>query len=50
MTQVKICKDRLQLMKDSGWDVLLKVVILFCIDQDIDIPNIDDVYILKGRA
>ncbi|XP_071926174.1 uncharacterized protein [Coffea arabica] len=50
MAVVKIAKEQLQLMRDDGWDALLNEVISFCIKCDIEIPNMNDTYVLKGRS
>ncbi|XP_050222231.1 uncharacterized protein LOC126672328 [Mercurialis annua] len=50
MTLVKIAKQRLQLMRDSGWNSLMDEVTLFCNSHDIQVPNMEDVYIPPGRS
>ena len=49
MSLVKVCKKRLQLMRDNGWDSVLQEVSLFCQEHNIDIPNMDDIYKARGR-
>ena len=50
MTLVKICKQRLQMMRENGWDSLLDQVSSFCGKHNIDIRNMDDIYIARGRS
>lgn len=49
MVQVKLSKERLQLMRDGGWDSLLDEVGTFCNRHDIEIPIMNGVRVLKGR-
>ena len=37
-------------MRDDGWEKLLNEVSLFCIKQKIDIPNMEDKYVVHGRS
>ena len=50
MSLVKVCKQRLQIMRDSVWDSLFDEVSLFCQERNIDIPNMDDIYRAQGRS
>ncbi|XP_052177634.1 uncharacterized protein LOC127791694 [Diospyros lotus] len=47
---VKICKQRLQVMRDNEWDLFLKVVVSFCEKHNIDVPDMDGVFIRRGRS
>ncbi|XP_058726984.1 uncharacterized protein LOC131598392 [Vicia villosa] len=47
---VRVCKGRLQGMRDNGWHTLLNEVSLFCEKQNISIPNMDDALITQGRS
>jgi hypothetical protein len=49
MTCVKLSNARLQNMREDGWCNLLDEVTLFCKKKDIDIVNMDDVFILHGK-
>jgi hypothetical protein len=49
MTFVKVSKARLQNMREDGWSNLLDEVTIFCKKKDIDIVNMDDVFILHGK-
>ncbi|CAH9118763.1 unnamed protein product [Cuscuta epithymum] len=50
MQLVSIAKGRLQDMRDDGWDPLLEEVSAFCKVHDLDIPNMEDKFIPKGRS
>ena len=47
---VRVCKERLQSMRNDGCHTLLNEVSLFCEKQDINIPNMDDAFITQGRS
>jgi hypothetical protein len=49
MSLVKLSKQRLQNMRDDGWPSLLSEVALFCEKHDIDIVNMDDAFVLRGK-
>ena len=44
MNLVSISKQRLQYMRDSGWDSLLEEVHLFCDKHEIVVPSMDEVF------
>lgn len=50
MILVKLSKQRLQQMRDDGWKQLLSEVLSFCEKHLIVIPNMDDIYVVRGRA
>ena len=41
---VDISKQCLQVMRDDGWNSLLEEVFAFCAKNNIDVPNMDDLY------
>ncbi|XP_030969886.1 uncharacterized protein LOC115990174 [Quercus lobata] len=41
---VDISKQRLQVMRDDGWNSLLEEVFAFCAKNNIDVSNMDDLY------
>nr|XP_011470518.1 PREDICTED: uncharacterized protein LOC101295762 [Fragaria vesca subsp. vesca] len=41
MDLVKICKRKLQNLKDNGWDSLLDQVVIFCGKENIMVPNMN---------
>ncbi|CAN1163104.1 Zinc finger MYM-type protein 1 [Linum perenne] len=47
---VKVSKRRLQDMRDNGWEVLFQEVVEFCSEQSIEVPNINDVYVRRGKS
>ncbi|KAL3819974.1 hypothetical protein ACJIZ3_005879 [Penstemon smallii] len=49
MKQVKVCKTRLQNMRNDGFESLLDEISLFCKTHDILIPNMDDNFEARGR-
>ncbi|KAJ0981450.1 hypothetical protein J5N97_009705 [Dioscorea zingiberensis] len=42
---VKVCKQRLQEMRENDWDSFIGQVSSFCEKHNIDVPNMDDIYI-----
>ncbi|KAL0009731.1 hypothetical protein SO802_004839 [Lithocarpus litseifolius] len=44
MNLVDISKQRLQVMRDDGWNTLLEEVFAFCAKNNIDVPDMDDLY------
>ena len=50
MTFVQVSKQRLQMMRDGEWKSLLDEVSLFCSEHSIPIPNMDDIFIVRGRS
>lgn len=36
-------------MRDDGWDSLLNEVSSFCERHEIDVPNMEDVFVTQGR-
>ncbi|KAJ0978475.1 hypothetical protein J5N97_013949 [Dioscorea zingiberensis] len=47
---VKVCKQRLQEMRENDWDSFIGQVSSFCEKHNIDVPNMDDIYIPRGRS
>lgn len=47
---VKVCKQQLQVMRENGWDSLLEQVCSFCQNHNIDVPNMDGMFIHQGRS
>jgi len=41
---VKICKQRLQVMRENEWDLFFKAIVSFYEKQNIDVPDMDDVF------
>ena len=37
-------------MKDVGWDILLDEVTAFCSQYEVEVPNMDAIYVLKGKS
>ncbi|XP_016648930.1 PREDICTED: zinc finger MYM-type protein 1-like [Prunus mume] len=50
MNLVTLSKQQLQKMTDSGWDSLRNQIVVFCEKYDIDVPNMDDIYLPSGRS
>ncbi|KAK9740246.1 hypothetical protein RND81_03G022100 [Saponaria officinalis] len=46
---VDVTNGSLQRMRDNGWDSHMKKVNGFCSKYDIDIPSMDDLYVIPGR-
>ncbi|XP_074283799.1 uncharacterized protein LOC141608336 [Silene latifolia] len=46
---VDVTKGSLQRIRDNGWDAHLEKVSTFCFKNGIDIPNMDDLYVILGR-
>ncbi|KAL0553403.1 hypothetical protein IC582_007298 [Cucumis melo] len=49
MNLVNICKDKMQAMKESGWDSLLERVSYFCNSHDIEVLKMDAMFLVRGR-
>ena len=49
ITLVKVCKLELQIMRESGWSSLHDEVSCFCEKYNIEIPNMDDIFLTRGR-
>ncbi|XP_016649731.1 PREDICTED: zinc finger MYM-type protein 1-like [Prunus mume] len=50
MMLVQRCKQKLQSMRDDDFDDLLGKVSIFCGNNDIDVPNMDDLFVPQGRS
>ncbi|XP_077222098.1 uncharacterized protein LOC143855937 [Tasmannia lanceolata] len=51
MILVKIAMRRLEAMRtDEAFDTLLKEVFIFCDKQNIVVPNMDDMFVPRGRS
>ncbi|XP_059306216.1 uncharacterized protein LOC132057608 [Lycium ferocissimum] len=50
MLLVGVAKDRLQRLRDKGWNSLIDEVSEFCIKYDISIPKFDEFYVISGRS
>ena len=49
MNLVNFCKGRLQLRRESHWDLLLERVFLFCHSHDIEVFKMDVMVLVRGR-
>ena len=49
MKLVDISKQRLQVMRNDGWNSLLEEVFAFCAKNNIDVPDMDDLYQPRSR-
>ncbi|KAL4586505.1 hypothetical protein LXL04_011141 [Taraxacum kok-saghyz] len=50
MNLVRICKVQLQMLRDSGWDSMLTQTALFCEKHEIEVCNMDEMFLLPGRS
>ncbi|XP_008229057.1 PREDICTED: zinc finger MYM-type protein 1-like [Prunus mume] len=50
MALVKSCKEKLHCMRNNGFDALVDEVSSFCYKHHIDVPNMEDAFILPGRS
>ena len=50
MKLVRISKERLQIMRENGWSSLLDEVSTFCGINKILVPDMDDIYVARGRS
>ncbi|XP_070662497.1 uncharacterized protein [Malus domestica] len=50
MALVKSCREKLHWMKNNGFDALVDEVSSFCEKQHIDVPNMEEAFILPGRS
>ncbi|XP_074283230.1 uncharacterized protein LOC141607779 [Silene latifolia] len=46
---VDVTKNSLQRIRDDGWDAHMEKVSAFCLKHGIDIPNMNDLYVIPGR-
>ncbi|XP_031256009.1 uncharacterized protein LOC116113999 [Pistacia vera] len=49
MKLVGLCKQRLQMMREGGWDSFLCQVSSFCVKHNIDVPYMDDMFLPLGQ-
>ena len=49
MKLVRESKEQLQIMRENGWSSLLDEVSTFCEINEIVVPNIDDIFLARGR-
>ena len=50
MTLVKICKQWLQVMRESGCESFFDQLSIFCEKHEVDVPNMDAIFTSPGRA
>ncbi|CAN6579280.1 unnamed protein product [Malus baccata var. baccata] len=50
MGLVKSCKEKLHWMRNNGFDALVDEVSSFCEKHYIDVPNMEEAFILPGRS
>ncbi|KAL5553288.1 hypothetical protein UlMin_040689 [Ulmus minor] len=50
MDLVKVCKQQLQMMRDTGWNSLVDAVSDFCVEQNIDVLNMENMYCAQGKS
>ncbi|XP_034205316.1 uncharacterized protein LOC117619459 [Prunus dulcis] len=50
MALVKSCKEKLHWMRNNGFDALVEEVSSFCDKHHIDVPNMDEAFVLPGRS
>lgn len=50
MDLVKVCKKRLQQMRDNGWETLMVDVSSLCVKYNVDIPKMEEIYVAPRRC
>ncbi|XP_048422930.1 zinc finger MYM-type protein 1-like [Pyrus x bretschneideri] len=51
MALVKTCKEQLRCMRnDENFDILVDKVSSFCVEHEIEVPNMDDLYVIQGKS
>ncbi|XP_060963104.1 uncharacterized protein LOC115704165 [Cannabis sativa] len=50
MDLVRVCKKQLQMMRDNGWNSLMEEVSDFCVEMNIDVLNMDNMYCAQGKS
>ncbi|XP_050150554.1 uncharacterized protein LOC126625530 [Malus sylvestris] len=50
MALVKSCREKLHWMRNNGFDALVDEVFSFCEKHHIDVPNMEEAFILPGRS
>ncbi|KAI0507316.1 hypothetical protein KFK09_013438 [Dendrobium nobile] len=49
MSLVRICKNRLQVMRDNKWEEFITKLTFFCEQHKIDISDMNDRWVARGR-
>ena len=50
MKLVRMSKERLQIIRETGWSFLLDEVSTFCGINEIVVSNMDDIFVARGRS
>ncbi|XP_031275566.1 zinc finger MYM-type protein 1-like [Pistacia vera] len=50
LSLIHLSKKRLLLIRNSGWDNLLDEVSHFCIAHNINVPNMEEKFVTRGRS
>ncbi|XP_021763097.1 uncharacterized protein LOC110727837 [Chenopodium quinoa] len=50
MSFVTLTKEKLQKMREHGWDDFLDLVTCFCVKHNIYVPGMSDLYVPRGRS
>ncbi|XP_050160419.1 uncharacterized protein LOC126633948 [Malus sylvestris] len=51
MALVKTCKEQLRCMRnDEKFDLLVDKVSSFCVEDEIEVLNMDDLYVIQGKS
>ncbi|XP_068316344.1 uncharacterized protein [Pyrus communis] len=51
MALVKTCKEQLRCMRnDENFDLLVDKVSSFCVEHEIEVPTMDDLYVIQGKS
>ena len=50
MQFVQVSKDKLQQMRDGGWDEFCEKVVAFCGNLEIDVPNMESRYVKDNKS
>ena len=50
MNLVKVCKQRLQMMRENEWDYFFDQVTTFCGKHEIKVPDMEEIFVTKSRS
>ncbi|WOK94087.1 zinc finger MYM-type protein 1-like [Canna indica] len=45
---LQVSKKRLEAMRDDGWETVLNEVSTFCAKHNVNVPNMEDAYVVRG--
>lgn len=49
MNLVEISNERLQKLRGNGWHAILTNTCEFCVKHEIDVPDVESIFVVQGR-